>query len=179
MSLEAPVFYYDVGSPWSWLAGERLHAVLDTVPTWQPVLETARPDVDREAVARAALAQGLPAPRWPEPFPFDSERVMLAATYAKQIGRAVAFSLAAMRQAFAAGRDLSAEDNLLIAAAACEMHPKAVLTAIQTRGVRDALASATAEAQAAGVVRLPALRVGDRVVHGPDAPEAALPLLAA
>ena len=62
---------------------------------------------------------------WPEPFPSDSEWAMLVATYAKQIGRAVAFSLAAFRQAFAAGRDLSERDNVLIAAAACEMHPLA------------------------------------------------------
>ena len=52
---------------------------------------------------------------------------MLAATYAKWIGRGVAFSLAAFRQAFAAGRDLSERDNVLIAAAACEMHPTAVV----------------------------------------------------
>ena len=48
---------------------------------------------------------------------------MLAATYAKHIGRAVAFSLAAFRQAFAGGRDLGDEGTVLIAAAACEMHP--------------------------------------------------------
>ena len=54
---------------------------------------------------------------------------MLAATYAKQVGRTVAFSLAAFRQAFAGGRDLGDTDTVLIAAAACEMHPAAVLRA--------------------------------------------------
>ena len=49
---------------------------------------------------------------------------MRAATFAQQIGRTVAFSLAAFRQAFAAGRDLSDMDNVVIAAAACELHPK-------------------------------------------------------
>ena len=49
---------------------------------------------------------------------------MRAATYAKQIGRAVAFALAAFRQAYAGGRDLVEPDNVLIAAAACEMHPR-------------------------------------------------------
>ncbi len=52
---------------------------------------------------------------------------MLAATYAKRIGRAVAFSLAAFRQAFAGGRDLADQDTILIAGAACEMHPTALL----------------------------------------------------
>ena len=66
----------------------------------------------------AALARPVPGrgPTW----------ALLAATYAKWIGRGVAFSLAALRQAFAAGRDLTEPDNVLIAAAACEMHPTAV-----------------------------------------------------
>ena len=42
---------------------------------------------------------GLQPLRWPDPFPAESEWAMLVATYAKQIGRAVAFSLAAFRQA--------------------------------------------------------------------------------
>ena len=169
MAVDTPVFYYDVGSPWSWLAGERVHEVLGIVPVWQPVLATAPEDVDREAVARAAAAQGLPAPRWPDDFPFDSELATRAATFAKQTGRTVAFSLAAMRQAFAAGRDLSVADNVLIAAAACELHPRAVLAGIETRTVRDAVVTA----ESLGIAHLPAIRVGDELVEGPDAPELA------
>jgi 2-hydroxychromene-2-carboxylate isomerase len=169
MAVESPVFYYDVASPWSWLAGERVHEVLRTVPVWQPVLAATVEDVDRTAVERVAQAQGLPAPRWPEHFPFDGELATRAATFAKQTGRAVAFSLAAMRQAFAAGRDLSELDNVLIAAAACELHPRAVITGIDTRTVRDAVI----HAEALGVTRLPAVRIGNRLVEGPDAPELA------
>ena len=58
---------------------------------------------------------------------------MRAATFAKQTGRTVSFALAAFRQAFAAGRDLSDPDNVLIAAAACELHPRAVLKAAGDR----------------------------------------------
>ena len=170
--MEQPVFYYDVGSPWCWLAGERLHGVMGMVPVWQPVLAAAV-DVDRPAVGRAAVEQGLPEPRWPDVFPFDSDLAMRAATFAKQTGRAVAFSLAAMRQAFAAGRDLSVPDNVLIAAAACELHPRAVLKAVETRSVREALVTAAS----LGLAELPAIRVGDAVVAGPDAPEAAAELL--
>ena len=142
---------------------------LGVVPVWQPVLETQRVPVDRAAVERAALDQGLPAPRWPEPFPFDSRPAMLAATFAKQTGRAVAFSLAAMRQAFAAGRDLSVTDNVLIAAAACELHPRAVLKALETRSVIDALRESGHE--------LPAVRVGDALFTGSHAVEEAAALL--
>ena len=46
--------------------------------------------------------------RWPAAFPDqDLSWALLAATYSKWIGRGVAFSLAALRQAFAAGRDLA------------------------------------------------------------------------
>ena len=40
---------------------------------------------------------------------------MRAATFAQQIGKVVAFSLAAFRQQFAGGRHLSDFDNVLIA----------------------------------------------------------------
>jgi 2-hydroxychromene-2-carboxylate isomerase len=173
--MERAVFFYDVASPWCWLAAERLHGVLGAVPEWQPVAGPPA-EVDREAVERATAAQGLPAPRWPEPFPFDGQLAALAATFAKQTGRAVAFSLAAMRQAFAAGRDLSAADNVLIAAAACELHPRAVLKGSETRAVADALREATS---AIAGVELPALRVGEELVSGPDAPERAAALIAA
>jgi predicted DsbA family dithiol-disulfide isomerase len=83
---------------------------------------------------------------------------MLAATYAKRIGRTVAFSLAAFRQAFAGGRDLGDRDTLLIAGAACEMHPAALLKALELRSVADALGQANARAAAAGVETLPAIR---------------------
>jgi 2-hydroxychromene-2-carboxylate isomerase len=167
---EVAVFHYDVGSPWCWLAGERVAHALGVVPVWQPVLMRSA-DVDRDAVAAAAAAQGLPSPRWPEPWPFDSELAMLAATLAKQTGRAVAFSLAAMRQAFAGGRDLSVTDNVLIAAAACELHPRALLKAVETATVRNALREATESASAAGVEEVPAITVGGRVFTGPLAVE--------
>jgi predicted DsbA family dithiol-disulfide isomerase len=79
-----------------------------------------------------------------------------------------------MRQAFAAGRDLSVLDNVLIAAAACELHPRAVTAAIETRGVADGLREAGEAARAAGVRELPSIAIGGRVVSsGPDAPERA------
>src|SRR3954462_6465821 len=112
--------------------------------------------------------------RGPEPFPADTRWAMLAATYARSIGRGVAFSLAAFRQAFAAGRDLSERDNVLIAAAACEMHPTAVIKGAELRGTREKLEAATAQARAAGVRSLPGVGIGDRVLHG----ERAVPVLA-
>ena len=91
---------------------------------------------------------------------------MLVATYAKQIGRAVAFSLAAFRQAFAAGRDLSERDNVLIAAAACEMHPAAVIKGAELASTERALVQARERATADGVDTVPAIWIDGRVLAG-------------
>ena len=103
---------------------------------------------------------------------------MLVATYAKQIGRAVAFSLAAFRQAYAAGRDLGDADTVLLAAAACEMHPAAIEKGAGRDSIRRRLDEATDAAGAAGVLEVPAVRVGDRIFHGDRELEAAAAALA-
>ena len=115
---------------------------------------------------------------WPDPFPFDSERAMRVATFAAGIGKVVAYSLAAFRQAFAGGRSLAVPENVLIAAAACEMHPAAVARAAERESLGRSLAQATERAAAAGVRDVPAVRIGERVFHGPDAPERAAEALA-
>jgi 2-hydroxychromene-2-carboxylate isomerase len=174
---EQPTFYYDLGSPECYLAAERILSELPVVPEWEPVLSRdladAGPQPDLEALARLVDAQGLQPLRWPENWPTDTRTAMLAATYAKRVGRAVAFSLAAFRQAFAGGRDLADENTVLIAAAACEMHPTALLKGISLRSVVGALELAGARANAAGVRLLPAIQVGDRVFQGDRAIELA------
>jgi 2-hydroxychromene-2-carboxylate isomerase len=177
-----PVFYYDLGSPYAWLAAERINSLFPVVPVWQPVLLGAlfkrfgrdswangpgREEGMRE-VERRAAAYGLPGVRWPEPWPGNMLAAMRAAIFAKQTGRAVAFSLAAFRQAFAGGRDLGDVDYVLMAAAACELHPNAVLKGIESRSVKDALRAATEEAAERGVTGVPSVAVGDEVFWGDD-----------
>jgi 2-hydroxychromene-2-carboxylate isomerase len=180
-----PVFYYDLGSPEAYLAAERVMAALPVAPEWTPIDATRlahRPAGDlaarRAAVERAAAELHVQPLRWPAAWPFDARRAMVAATYAKQIGRAVAFSLAAFRQAFAGGRELD-EDTILIAAAACEMHPKAVLKALQRASLEAALDAATEQAATHGVRAVPALRIGTVVLDGEDAVERAAAALGA
>ena len=148
--------------------------VLPELPEWVPVqigsvgaFRCAEEElIYREDVEARARRYELQPVRWPDPFPADTEWAMLAATYAKQIGRGVAFSLAAFRQAFAGGRDLSLRENVLIAAAACEMHPTALIKGAELGSIATRLKDATAAAAAAGVVDVPAVQVGDRVFHG-------------
>jgi 2-hydroxychromene-2-carboxylate isomerase len=127
----------------------------------------------REDVARRAAALDLQPLRWPEPFPFDSALAMRVATYAKSIGRAVPFAQAAFRQAFAGGRDLSQLDNVLIAAAACEMHPAAVTRGAELASVCSQLAAATQHAVDLGIIEIPAIVVGEDLFKGERAVEQA------
>src|SRR5213078_749762 len=103
---------------------------------------------------------GLPPIRWPDPWPPNGLFAMRAATYAKQLGRTVSFSLAAFRQAFAAGRDLGDPDNVALAGAAAELHPNALLSAIQRVSVKEALRKSTDEAGDLGVIGVPSVLAG-------------------
>ncbi len=184
---DQPIFYYDLGSPYAYLTAERINHVLGVVPVWQPILlggiwqktggdSWARTDARAEGIAeieRRAGAHGIQPIRWPDPWPTNTLTAMRVATYAQQGGRAVAFSLAAFRQAFAAGRDLSDPDNVLIAAAACELHPRAVLKAVGMQSVKDRLRAATDDAYARGVRGVPTVAVGDELFYGDDQLDAA------
>jgi 2-hydroxychromene-2-carboxylate isomerase len=183
---ERPIFVFDLGSPYAYLAAERINGLFAErgaeVPEWQPVLLGGlfkrfgrsswglgpERDAGMAECERRASAYGLPPIRWPDPWPGDYLYAMRVATYAKEIGRAVAFSLAAFRQAFVAGRDLSDPDNVLVAAAAAEMHPRAVIAAVERRAVKEALRSATDRAAEAGVRGVPSLIVGGEVLWGDD-----------
>ncbi len=170
---QQPVFYYDLGSPECYLAAETIMSSLPVVPEWEPLLGSHLApvdlDPDRDRIARQAQELGLQPIRWPSGWPPDTERAMLAATYAKRIGRGVAFSLAAFRQAFAGGRDLGDEDTILISGAACEMHPTALRKGIDLTSTRAALANASQRARQGGVTALPAIQIGDLVFSGPNA----------
>ena len=86
----------------------------------------------------------------------------------------VSFSLAAFRQAFAGGQRPDDVDNVLLAAAACELHPKAVLKGIETKSVKEKLKAATEEAIELGVTGIPTVAVGDELFWGDDRLEEAV-----
>jgi 2-hydroxychromene-2-carboxylate isomerase len=170
------VFYFDLASPLAYLAAEQVTALVRGPVDWLPVLAGelqgsqsfdawrchAEQQAFREDIELRAAALGLQPVRWPIRFPFDSTLAMRVATYARSIGRAVPFAQAAFRQAFAAGRDLEQLDFVLIAAAACEMHPSAVRRGAGLRSVSRELADATAKARRAAIPDVPALRLSPR-----------------
>jgi 2-hydroxychromene-2-carboxylate isomerase len=183
---ERPLFLYDFGSPYAYLAAERVNGLFAEagapVPEWQPILLGGLfrrfgrsswglgPDRDKgmSECQRRAAAYGLPPIRWPDPWPPNTLAAMRAATYAKQLGKTVAFSLAAFRQAFAAGRDLTDPDCVAIAAAAAEIHPRALLQAIERNPIKDRLRAATERAGDVGVRGVPSVVVAGEVFWGDD-----------
>jgi 2-hydroxychromene-2-carboxylate isomerase len=185
------VFYFDLGSPYAYLAAERIASVFDEAgaehPEWQPILlgglfqrfgrsswgQGPEREQGMREVERRAQAYGLPPIRWPDPWPGNMLTAMRTATFAKEIGRTVAFSLAAFRQQFAAGRDLSEADNVYIAAAASELHPRSLQTAIARDAIKLRLREATDRAGDQGVFGVPAVAVGEEVFWGDDQLEVA------
>jgi 2-hydroxychromene-2-carboxylate isomerase len=173
-------FYFDLASPLAYLAAEQALSIFAGPVEWTPIyardlpgaesFESFRCEAERDAlyedVARRGAELGLQPLRWPEPFPFESALAQRVATYAKSIGRAVPFAQAAFRQAFAGGRALDDEDAVVIAAAACEMHPAAMVKGAALRGTREALAANAERARADGVTSVPAIWVGGRLLEG-------------
>jgi 2-hydroxychromene-2-carboxylate isomerase len=186
MSPARAVFYFDLGSPYAYLAAERINAAFSEtgaeIPEWQPVLlgglfqrfgrDSWANGPGREKglheVERRASAYGLPPIAWPQPFPGNTLYAMRVATFAKEIGRTVSFSLAAFRQAFVAGRDLSEPDNVMLAAAASEMHPRAIEAAVGRGAIKAALRDATDRAGDLGVIGVPSVVVDEEIFWGDD-----------
>ena len=180
-----PVFFYDFYSPYSYLAAERVNSVLPVVPEWRPIsfghiLQMAERtpwsferDDDWHArwdeIRARAVERGLPEPRVPAGWPVETYSLLgaRAATFAKKSGRAVAYSLALFRQVFAGGRTLD-EDTVLIAGAACELHPNALKKGLASRTVKDALSEATRGAFELGVRGIPTIAVNGDLFWGDD-----------
>jgi 2-hydroxychromene-2-carboxylate isomerase len=145
--------HFDIGSPYAWVVCERAAKSLpgaEWVPVCQPDVDDGPLwDGDEDRVIELAQKFGLLRPRFSEDRMnltiADSRRMAIAATFAKSIGRTVAFSLAAFRQCFAAGRAVDDDDTILLAASACEMHPRAVLAQLELDSTAAALTAAGAQ----------------------------------
>jgi 2-hydroxychromene-2-carboxylate isomerase len=192
---ERPTFYYDLSSPYAWLAAERVNSVLPVPPVWKPISYgfvirhtgatpwsmTPGREVGMAEIERRAAERGLPELRWPEGWPVETYSLpaLRAATFAQEVGKVVSFSLAAFRQQFNGGRGLDQIDNVLIAAASCELHPQAVLKAIERQAIKDRLREATGDAIEKGVTGVPTVRIEDQLFWGDDRLEQAAAALEA
>ena len=169
-------FYFDLGSPYAYLAAERLERVLpDESVKWQPVSlgalfklanrgswSLSDPERRRAGMAevqRRAAAYGLPAIRWPDPWPGNYLMAMRAATYAAQAERGREFVRSAFRSAFQHGNDLSVPSHVLQAAADAGLDPRQTEAATQDAEIKLALRKATDAAHARGVFGVPTVAI--------------------
>jgi 2-hydroxychromene-2-carboxylate isomerase len=178
---DRPRFFVDVGSPYAWLAAERVErGVLGVEPVWEPVLlgavfaargfgswslTEARAE-GIEEVERRARAYGLGPVRWPEPWPGSMLLAMRCAVAAAEAGSARAFLLAALRLGFVHGRDLSDPAAVADAASAAGIEGEELLAAASTPAVKDALRERTDAAIALGVRGVPTVLVGTQPFWG-------------
>jgi 2-hydroxychromene-2-carboxylate isomerase len=190
----APVLYYDLGSPFAYLAVERAAAVLGEAPSLQPVLlgglfrltgrsSWALGDHERRQrgmadIERRAQRCGLPPLRWPDPWPSDYLFAMRAATHAHRTGRGDAFARAAFRHAFVDGNDLSIPERVLEAGELAQIDRDELAQAVADPAVKSALREATDAAHARGVFGVPTVAVAGELLWGDDRLESAARLLA-
>ena len=185
-------FYYDLGSPYAWLAAERIDRLFEESelepPEWKPVLLgglfkqfgrgswalTDRREVGIAEIAGRAAERGLPPLKLPDPWPTSYVYAARAATWAKREGHGVTFALAGFRRAFTEGLDLADPENVRAVAADEGLDPEALDAAVATPELKDELKRATAEAADLGVRGIPSVVVGEEVFWGDDQLERAV-----
>ncbi len=182
----APELFFDVGSPYAWLAVERCERVLGVRPVLQPVLlggifaatgrsSWARTDARAEGMAgieARAAAAGLPPVVWPDGWPSDYLGAMRAVVWAGRHGLGDALARALMTAAFTIGADLSDPSVVRSVAAACGLDPEALTAGAASRAVKNELRARTDRAIRLGVTGVPTLRLGDELWWGDDQLEA-------
>jgi 2-hydroxychromene-2-carboxylate isomerase len=169
--LPRATLYFDLRSPYTYLVAERADRLFDGLE-WRPASADVlhggelEDDAPRAAADRARLL-GLPLV-WPEDRPYRVLRAMRVASLAAERGCGGAFVLAASRLAFCGGFDLDDPEILAEAAAAAGI---ALDDAFHAAGdvARDGPIEAAARLLlAAGVERLPVLKVGRTLFSGED-----------
>lgn len=177
-------FYFDVGSPYVYLAAERLDAVIGAEVVWQPVLlgglfkltgrsswalgDYRRRQMGMAEIERRARGYGLPPVRWPDPWPTDYLAAMRAATFAFSIGRGREFTMHALRSAFQRGVDLKLTAHVLAAGRAAGIAGDELTRGMSDPEIKQQLRAATDAAYARGVIGVPTVAVGDELFWGDD-----------
>ena len=177
-------FYFDLGSPYAYLSAERLEAVITPPLAWQPILlgglfrltgrsswalgDPIRRGSGMAEVERRAAVYGVPALRWPDPWPSDYLFAMRAATFAFRVDRGIEFTMRAFRAAFRRGADLSQVDAVLAVGEDVGLRETEIRDAVRDPQIKLALREATDSAHALGVFGVPTVAVGDQLFWGDD-----------
>jgi 2-hydroxychromene-2-carboxylate isomerase len=180
--VNGPVLYFDLGSPYAYLAIARADTVFGDTPELAPILlgalfgrrgsgswsQTAERDDRIVELHNRIRTYGLPPLVLPPGWPGNGLHAMRAATWAMQLGHGRAFADIAFRQAFAEGRDITGVNALEEVAAEAGLPAQQLADAIGSAPVKAALRAATDAAWDAGVQGVPTVRVGERLFYGDD-----------
>jgi 2-hydroxychromene-2-carboxylate isomerase len=183
VTAEPATFYYDLSSPYAYLAAARIDSLLPDA-TWRPI---AFGIVIRERgkvpwsmgegrasgiaeIERRAAARGLPPLRWPRGWPVENYSLapLRASMRAEREGVLKPFTLALYRIAFAEGASLAEVENVMRAAAEVGLDEERVAAAIAESEAKERLRGYTDEALARGVTGVPTVAVGGRLFWGDD-----------
>jgi 2-hydroxychromene-2-carboxylate isomerase len=185
--MTSTTLFLDLGSPYAYLAAERVHAVIPGPVDFQPVLlgaifqrrgwgswaQTEHRAAGMAEVEARAERYGLAPMVWPEPWPANALAADRAAAWAKQRGSSESFILALYRREFRQGADISSRQVLAAAATDAGLDPDELIEAIQQPEIKDALRQATDAAWEVGVRGVPSLWTGGEIYYGDDQLEAA------
>jgi 2-hydroxychromene-2-carboxylate isomerase len=176
------VLYFDLASPYAYLAVQRAATVLPQPPQLAPVLvgaifklrgsgswaHTAARDMRAAEIEARAARYGLPPMVWPASWPANALSAMRAATWVNQLGRLEPFARAVYRAEFVRGQDIA--DVAVLAACATEagLDGEELAEAIARPSVKERLRQATTAAWEAGVRGVPTLIAGGVVYYGDD-----------
>ena len=191
-----PTFYYDLSSPYAYLAALRVDELLPAAAEWQPIALGAlireigkvpwsmRPDTRPAGMAeieRRARERGLPAVRWPDGWPDASYSLLplRAVLHAFDRGRGRELTLELYRVAFAQGTALNDLDVVAAAADRVGLDEAELRQAVERREIKDRLRAATDEARRRGVTGIPTVAVAGELFWGDDRLEDAARALAA
>jgi 2-hydroxychromene-2-carboxylate isomerase len=170
-------FFFDLASPWTYLAAERVDRRFAEV-RWQPAVGEALPGArdlagQRLAVEERAAELQLPLV-WPEAEPSAARSAMRVAALAADRGRAAEFVLASSRLAFCGGYDVDDPEILAEAAAAADLGLDECLRAAGELRRDGPMERAALRLLAQGADALPVLIVGRTLFCGEHRlPEAA------
>lgn len=175
-------FYYDLGSPYAYLAADRVDLEFESPVDWVPVLlggifkhtgrsswaETPARDEGIAEIAKRAEERGMSAFNYPDPWPNNGLQAMRVATWAHSAGAGRKFARAAFEVQFNDGLPLSETENIELAAHRAGLDPSFAIAATEDPAVKQALIDNTNQALAAGAIGVPTIVVGDQAFFGDD-----------
>jgi 2-hydroxychromene-2-carboxylate isomerase len=174
--------YFDLGSPYAYLALARAESVLGVKPELQPVLlgaifarrgfgswaHTQAREGRTTEIEQRARRYGLPSLRWPAEWPGNGLVAMRCAIWAGARRRGEAFARAVFERQFVEGADIADLDMLLGCARDAELDMDALRHALGEPALKRLLRDASDRAWDAGVRGVPTLRVGEALFYGDD-----------